>query len=83
MKYGIYVTKDDLASDYSEIKMIQNDAVATRGFLHSLRDPRIPDPRDMSLYKVGIYDSETGLIESHEITLVHRGEVIKDGERIQ
>lgn len=68
MKLGIYVIRDDKtgylsptvdASDAAAVRNFQNAVTKTEGIINAF-------PQDFSLYRVGYYDSETGLIEAHE-----------------
>lgn len=68
MKLGIYVMRDDKtgylaptvdSTDASAIRNFQNAVAKTEGLVHAF-------PQDFSLYRVGFYDTETGLIDAHE-----------------
>lgn len=66
MKYGIYSIRDKLAG-YMSLTLEKSDAIATRGFttLVNTSDTVLSaNPGDYDLYKVGEFDSESGVIES-------------------
>lgn len=66
MVYGIFSMKDDLNGFMNIFHEVSSD-VAKRGFLHSLAvaDPHslfYSHPQDYSLYRLGDFDSDSGLI---------------------
>lgn len=67
MKLGIYSMKDAL-NGFMNIFPEQNDEMAKRGFLHSLKYAKsdslfFSNPQDYSLYKLGTFDTESGKLE--------------------
>lgn len=65
MKYGLYSVRDAL-NGYLFITTENNDDSARRGFKYKLSLPNSFDgyaAKDLDLYKVGMFDQETGIIE--------------------
>ncbi|ALS03459.1 VP5 [Gokushovirus WZ-2015a] len=64
MIYGLYAVKD-AKSTYMPCIVDYNDASAVRNFEHAVQSPESlmrSHPNDYSLFKVGTFDNETGLI---------------------
>lgn len=84
MIYNIYAIKDD-ASTFLAPTIDATDATAIRQFKAALSNAENSimycNKKDFSLYKIGTYDSETGLITPYVVpALVFRG---SDIERIE
>lgn len=67
MKLGVYAMRDRLTG-FLQPTFDQNDPVAMRNFESAVLQVRPgnllhTNPEDYSLYKIGVYDSETGVIE--------------------
>ncbi len=66
MKLGVYVMRD-ARTTYMQPTFDMNDASAIRNFEHALsqKDSLLfSHPEDYSLYRIGSYDAETGVIDS-------------------
>lgn len=66
MKYPIYSYRD-LKVGYAPPQCDQSDQAAIRGFSFAINNHDSMmnfSPKDFDLYKVGIFDTETGQIES-------------------
>lgn len=63
MKLKLYACYDRAAGNYASPFVMENDALAIRAFNNAIKDN--PFKADMSLYCLGIYDSETARIESN------------------
>lgn len=65
MKYGLYSMRDDLTG-FLVPTADSNDSTAMRNFMFAIQKPDSvmnAKPQDFSLYKVGVFDSEIGIIE--------------------
>lgn len=66
MKYGIYAVRDNLIG-YLSITLEQNDPAALRDFSAAVNSPDsrlFVKPEDYRLYRVGTFDTDTGIIEA-------------------
>ena len=75
MKYGIYVLRD-IKTGYLGITLDQNDASAMRNFEHAMSKPDSlmnSHPEDISLYCLGMYDSEKGEVFGLDKRLIMEG----------
>lgn len=75
MKYGIYVIRDQRTSFLTPTVDI-NDAAAMRNFEHAIQDRNslfYSHVEDYSLYRIGTYDSDLGVIEPEMATLLADG----------
>lgn len=78
MKYPIYVVHDALVG-YQNPSIMHNDAFAMRNFSEAFDG--VKNSSDYSLWKVGYFDTETGLIESMSPSLICRAsDFIKESE---
>lgn len=69
MKYGIY-SINDAVTGFINISIDVNDSSAKRNFGHACKNPDslfFSHSSDYSLYKVGVFDTETGIIESFPV----------------
>lgn len=71
MLKNIYVIRDYKVG-YTNLVLDLNDDVAIRGFKSILTPDTLQynNPKDFALFKVGIFDTETGFIEPIEPLLV-------------
>ena len=80
MKFSIYSVRDKL-SGYLNISLERGDALATRNFTTVVNSPDtvlFANPGDYDLYKVGEFDSESGIIESCVPSFVCSGSSVFD-----
>lgn len=80
MKVGIYAYKDNV-NGFLQPHFEVYDAAALRGFSYACSQSGLMNfrPEDYSLWHIGIFDSETGVIEPLDPKLIaHGNEVIKD-----
>lgn len=80
MKLGVFAIKDKLVG-FTNLWLDQSTNVAKRGFMHSMQyaaesDVRFSNPSDYSLYRLGHFETESGLI-----TLLSVPEFICEGVR--
>lgn len=66
MKYNLYAMRDSATREFLSVTVDKNDAAAIRNFDYAiLNNPQLRFmPSDFALYKLGIYDSDSGKIES-------------------
>lgn len=66
MKYNLYLYRDHLKNDFSLPMIEVNDQVMTRNFENLCKtDPSMSfAPGDYDLFKVGTFDTESGLFET-------------------
>ena len=67
MQLSIYTMLDLVAKTYTNPFYMHNDLEATRMFYSWLKNPELPmnaHPDDYSLYHIGYYDTDTGIIET-------------------
>ena len=65
MKYGLYAIRDAKVG-FMTVTVDSNDASARRNFEHACAQTNslfFTHPQDYDLFKVGIYDSDSGVIE--------------------
>ena len=75
MIYGVYAAKDQL-SGWLPVSCDSNDSTAIRNFNAALKAPGSImhfSPDDFRLYKVGTYDSDTGILTSCEPEFLFEG----------
>lgn len=68
MEYELYTIYDAVTHTYTPPMAQDNDAAAMRAFRHECINPATTwnsSPQDYFLYKVGIWNSNTGDIVSH------------------
>lgn len=66
MKYGLYAIRD-VKVGFMSVMTDNNDSTAIRNFEHACSNVQsvfYTHPSDYSLYKIGVYDSDSGVIES-------------------
>lgn len=69
MKFNLYSVFDVVANSFASPFLSPNDRVATRSFADLVKDPQSRvhhNPADYSLYIVGTFDDESGIIESEK-----------------
>lgn len=79
MKIGIYAMKDNVTG-FAQPSFFAYEAQATRDFAYGVNQPGLVNfrPEDYSLWYVGTFDSDTGVVESVDPKLlVHATEVVK------
>lgn len=69
----IVAIKDELAGTFGNL-MVVNEKVAQRTFKWMTAESEKPDCDDKRIYKLGMYDTETGLIQSQTPELVYNME---------
>ena len=69
----IIAIKDELAGTFGNL-MVVNEKVAQRTFKWITAESEKPDCDDKRIYKLGMYDTETGLIQSQTPELVYNME---------
>lgn len=83
MKIGMYCFRDRKADYWFPFKSI-NDQIAQREFLnavnYSQNDFMKCNYADLDLYKVGVFDDQTGFIESDVVYLCNGVDVRKGDE---
>lgn len=65
MKYGLYAIRDAKVG-FMSVTADVNDAAARRNFEHAASNSQslfFTHPQDYDLYKVGVYDTESGVID--------------------
>lgn len=82
MNYGLYAIKD-AKSTFFPVNADLNDSCAIRNFEHAVRQPDSllrSHPNDYSLFRVGSYNNETGMIESFDtpVLLTDAAAVLKE-----
>lgn len=80
MKLCLYAIKDDLTG-FKSISMEDNDPCALRNFSYAVTSNEIVklNAKNYSLYKLGIYDTETGIIDSSMPELIVTADSITRG----
>lgn len=66
MKYGIYCIRDS-KTGFLTPTADQNDQTAMRNFAHAAMQNNTlfySHPQDYSLFRIGVFDSESGIIEA-------------------
>lgn len=71
----VYSIRDQIAGIYSGLYMFSNDAVACRWFSVMCRDSNEIKPiyKDMQLYRVGMFDQDSGHLTDCAPELVMKG----------
>lgn len=84
MKASLYSIKDNIAKTFGRIMEQNNSAEAMRSFADMVTNEETiinKHPKDYTLYKVGEFDTETGLIEiAKEAISLANGNDFKQGE---
>jgi len=66
MKLYLYSVLDSMAESYATPFLVMNDGLAKRSFRALCGDPLsmvAKSPADFHLYKVGVFDTDNGIIE--------------------
>lgn len=66
MKFGVYSIYDSAAATFTAPTIDTSDSAALRGFQRALASPESImnfKPDDFTLYQVGLFDVESGLLE--------------------
>lgn len=66
MKFSVYAVRDSLLGFGMPI-IRDNDAVASRAFDYDLNvdgNPMASHPEDFQLYRIGSFDTDTGIVDS-------------------
>lgn len=69
MRTNMYALLDLVAKTYTNPFHCHNDNEAKRLFMNWLGNPELPmynNPQDFTLYHVGFYDTDSGVLESAE-----------------
>lgn len=80
MKKILYSVRDDL-NDFGSVFVAPSDGFAKRDFASAVNNPGPSavafSPKDFALYRLGTFDSETGLIQSEPVpVLIVRGDAL-------
>uniref|UniRef100_A0AAU8B6U0 Nonstructural protein n=3 Tax=unclassified Microvirus TaxID=338099 RepID=A0AAU8B6U0_9VIRU len=84
MVYGVYVIRDQRTS-FLTPTFDYNDASAMRNFEHALQQKEslmFSHPEDYSLYKIGTYDTDKGVISPQLNKLLVDGNSLFDGNSL-
>ena len=73
MVLEIYSIKDELAGTFGNL-MVVNEKVAQRTFRWITEETEKPDCDDKRIYKLGMYDTETGQIMPQQPELIYNME---------
>ena len=78
MTFGMYCIKDEL-SEYAAPVVVETEAQAKRYFRQMVETTKMmkDNPEDFSLWHVGIFESESGIIAGEKPKLIERAK----GER--
>lgn len=82
MTFGLYVTYDKVAEEYSPVFQQRNDNVCKR-VVHDLLLKSPVAPSDFAIYKVGTFDAETGIVIAidHAPTCLDCGDLFTEDEK--
>lgn len=72
MKFNVYAIRDTHTGFLTPTFEV-NDAVAMRSFSHAVQNSEsllFTHAKDYDLYKIGVYDSDTGRIEALDLPVV-------------
>lgn len=73
----MFAIKDELSA-YAMPLPFESDETAIRYFKYQCQTGIMADsPKDFSIWNIGTYETEKGLIEGHEPRLIIRAEAIK------
>lgn len=80
----LYSIKDKIANEFGPIFQAKNDGVAKRMYSQTLQGDHVVYADDYSLWSVGEFDVETGVI-SVDKRLVYepKSEIVKAGEAVE
>ena len=75
MKHGIYTVRDEPSEAFMALQLHQFDDLAIRAFdfAMSTNDLMKFRPEDFSLWYLGVYDDQTGLIDPASPKVIKRG----------
>lgn len=78
---GIYTVRDESSTLFMSLQLNENDATAIRSFDYALASNDLMrfSPETFSLWKVGLYDDTTGVIDACDPVCVKRG--VKRGKK--
>lgn len=82
MKISVYSYRDCLVG-YGMPILRDNDAVATRAFKFDVNEDRSmfkSDPKDFQLFRIGEFDTDTGIIDSYDPVLIVNANDLIDKE---
>lgn len=67
MIVNLYAVRDELSNEFFAPQIIKNDEMAKRQFKSQVNTITLwkENPSDYSLYRIGTFDDETGLITSN------------------
>lgn len=74
MKVNIYAIYDSKAKAYLQPWFAPNSATAFRNIEKAMRNPQSPFvdfPADFNLFELGVFDDESGIIETHSAPQNH------------
>lgn len=63
MEFQIYTVRDICAGTFTKLEIMTNEAVARRWFRAICAESKFP--ADLELFRLGTYDSQTGVINSN------------------
>lgn len=65
MKYPVFSLRDKVASSFQSVNLDTNDFVAKRNFAFAVNNSNelLFKAKDLELYKVGEFDTDTGIFE--------------------
>lgn len=72
MKFPVYAVRDSLIG-FGMPLLRDNDSVASRAFEHDITRDDFPyktHPQDYQLYRIGIYDTDNGVLEATPVELI-------------
>ena len=86
MKYGVYSMRDKHVG-FTEPRLFMNDKVAVRNFAAAVNNSPVGSdlgfaPGDFDLYKLGEFDSESGLFSDKELINAGIPEFIVSGSSV-
>jgi len=77
MKLIMYAIFDESMQEFGPIMEAKNDLVAMRGYIGVVDKLPLQVRNDYKLYKIGVFDTEDGLIESYGPIKVNMDEAYK------
>lgn len=79
MRYGMYAVKDEMSNSFFHPALVRTEEEAIRAFKSQVNHTQIwaDNPEDFSLYCVGYYNDENGVVES-ELCKVIGGRAVKE-----
>lgn len=67
MKVRLYTIHDKVALESGPIFQTKNGSVARRQFVNMMKSENVYNPEDYQLLEVGVYDTDTSVIDAHEV----------------